>query len=124
MDLLRTRGTPHVLFWSEDPTAVIAAHFASAFFGTLALNGVTIIEAYALGLYATQAHCGIKLEGKLMLPGMPDLLAGPSGDTEGVDLQLPDNSTVPLPEVAGLDMSKGIANAVAGRQHQQQQWGQ
>lgn len=44
-----------MLFWSEDPSGLVAAHFASIFFGTLALEGsVSLLEAYALALFSTQ----------------------------------------------------------------------
>lgn len=114
-ELLRGRGVPHVLFWPEDPTGLVAAQFSYVFFSTLAAAGSSIMEAYAQALYATQAHCGLKSDGKLMMPGMPDLLAGTSGpEGDGVELLLPDNTTIPPPEVPGLELSKGIVNAVAG----------
>jgi hypothetical protein len=54
-ELLRAKGVPHVMFWSEDPSALVAAHFSSIFFSMLALErGVTVLEAYALSLFATQ----------------------------------------------------------------------
>lgn len=48
------------------------------------------------------------------MPNMPDLLTGPVDDPDGVTLALPDNSSVPPPEVPGLDLSRGIAAAVEG----------
>ncbi len=41
---------------------------------------------------------------------MPDLLTA-----SGAEFMLPDNSTVPLPDVDGLDISNGISQAVEGR---------
>ena len=56
-ELLRAKGVPNVLFWSEDPSGLVAAHFASIFFGTLALEGsVSLLEAYALALFSTQVR--------------------------------------------------------------------
>lgn len=49
------KGVPNILFWSEDPSGLVAAHFSSIFFSMLALEGhVSILEAYALTLFATQ----------------------------------------------------------------------
>lgn len=62
-----------------------------------------------------QAHLGAKVDGKLTMPNMPDLLTGPADDPDGVTLALPDNSSVPSPEVPGLDLSRGVAAAVEGR---------
>ncbi|KAF6260727.1 hypothetical protein COO60DRAFT_1505165 [Scenedesmus sp. NREL 46B-D3] len=114
-ELLRTRGVPNVMFWSEDPSGLVAAHFSSIFFSMLALeSSVSILEAYALALFSTQAHLGAKVDGKLTMPNMPDLLTGPADDPDGVTLALPDNSSVPLPQLPGLDLSRGVAAAVEG----------
>eukprot|EP00879_Flechtneria_rotunda_P012691 GHRR01013252.1.p1 GENE.GHRR01013252.1~~GHRR01013252.1.p1 ORF type:complete len:386 (+),score=138.11 GHRR01013252.1:137-1294(+) len=114
-ELLRTKGVSNVMFWSEDPSGLVAAHFSSIFFSMLALeSNVTVLEAYALALFATQAHVGAKVDGKLTMPNMPDLLTGPTDDPDGVTLALPDNSSVPPPEVPGLDLSRGVAAAVEG----------
>lgn len=114
-ELLRAKGVPNVLFWSEDPSGLVAAHFASIFFGTLALEGsVSLLEAYALALFSTQAHLGAKVDGKLTMPNMPDLLTGPADDPGGVSLALPDNASVPLPQLPGLDLTRGVAAAVEG----------
>lgn len=57
-ELLRVKGIPNVMFWSEDPSGLVAAHFSSIFFSVLALEGhVSILEAYALALFATQVSC-------------------------------------------------------------------
>jgi hypothetical protein len=49
------KGVPNILFWSEDPPGLVAAHFSSILFSTLALEQqVTLLEAYALTLFATQ----------------------------------------------------------------------
>lgn len=54
-ELLRIKGVPNILFWSEDPSALVAAHFSSILFSVLALEGhVSLLEAYALTLFATQ----------------------------------------------------------------------
>eukprot|EP00882_Tetradesmus_deserticola_P006882 GHRQ01007249.1.p1 GENE.GHRQ01007249.1~~GHRQ01007249.1.p1 ORF type:complete len:423 (+),score=169.00 GHRQ01007249.1:147-1415(+) len=114
-ELLRSRGVPNVMFWSEDPSGLVAAHFSSIFFSMMALeSSVTILEAYALALFSTQAHLGAKVDGKLTMPNMPDLLTGPRDDPEGVTLALPDNASVPLPQLPGLDLSRGVAAAVEG----------
>eukprot|EP00775_Hariotina_reticulata_P011312 gene11312-11462_t len=114
-ELLCAKGVPHVMFWSEDPSALVAAYFSSIFFSMLALEmGVTVLEAYALSLFATQAHLGAKVDGKLTMPNMPDLLTGPADDPDGVMLSLPDNSSVPPPAISGLDLSRGVAAAVEG----------
>ena len=55
-ELLRLKGIRHVIFWAEDPTALVAAHFAGAFFGALALPRVTVIEAYTMALHAVQVR--------------------------------------------------------------------
>lgn len=48
------------MFWSEDPSGLVAAHFSSIFFSMLALeNHVTLLEAYALSLFSTQVGLGI-----------------------------------------------------------------
>eukprot|EP00878_Enallax_costatus_P013328 GHUV01013934.1.p1 GENE.GHUV01013934.1~~GHUV01013934.1.p1 ORF type:complete len:645 (+),score=183.34 GHUV01013934.1:126-2060(+) len=114
-ELLRCKGVPNVMFWSEDPSGLVAAHFSSIFFSMLALeNHVTLLEAYALSLFSTQAHLGAKVDGKLTMPNMPDLLTGPADDPDGVTLALPDNSSVQPPEVPGLDLSRGVAAVVEG----------
>jgi hypothetical protein len=61
-----------------------------------------------------QAHLGAKVDGKLTMPNMPDLLTGPADDPDGVTLALPDNSSVPLPQLPGMDLSRGVAAAVEG----------
>jgi hypothetical protein len=53
-ELVRLRGVRHVIFWAEDPTALVASHFTSAFFGALALPRTTVIEAYTLALFSVQ----------------------------------------------------------------------
>jgi hypothetical protein len=63
---------------------------------------------------STQAHLGAKVDGKLTMPNMPDLLTGPPDDPEAVKLALPDNASVPQPQLPGLDLSAGIAAAVPG----------
>jgi hypothetical protein len=45
---------------------------------------------------------------------MPDLLTGPPDDPESVTLALPDNSSVPLPPLPGVDVSQGVAAVVPG----------
>jgi hypothetical protein len=56
-ELLRTKGVPNILFWSEDPSGLVAAHFSSLLFSMLALEGhVTLLEAYALALFAAQVR--------------------------------------------------------------------
>jgi hypothetical protein len=48
---------PNILFWSEDPSALVASHFSALLFSTLALERhVSLLEAYALALYATQVR--------------------------------------------------------------------
>jgi hypothetical protein len=43
------------MFWSEDPSGLVAAHFSSIFFSMMALeSNVTMLEAYALALFSTQ----------------------------------------------------------------------
>jgi hypothetical protein len=43
------------MFWSEDPSGLVAAHFSSIFFSMMALEtNVSILEAYALALFSTQ----------------------------------------------------------------------
>lgn len=164
-ELLRLRGLPNVLFWSEDPSALVAAHFSAALFSMLALeSNVTLLEAYALSLFATQvrlrsahsqrscigalaafcarlgcttvelaqharmlparhatpmhartqAHLGAKVDGKLTMPNMPDLLTGPPDHPDSVVLALPDNGSVPPPNLPGVDLSRGVAAAVEG----------
>jgi hypothetical protein len=120
---MRARGVPQVLYWSEDPVAVIAAQFASTFFTALSIPGTTVIEAYTLSLYSTQAHCGAKVEGSLVVPAMPDLLSGPEGHEEGPELQLPDNTSVPALQLTGVDVSQGLAAAVPGEWCRMQQKG-
>jgi hypothetical protein len=54
-ELLRVKGVPNILFWSEDPSGLVAAYFSSILFSALALeHQVTLLEAYALTLFATQ----------------------------------------------------------------------
>jgi hypothetical protein len=65
-------------------------------------------------LSCVQAHLGAKVDGKLTMPNMPDLLTGPADDPDGVTLALPDNSSVPLPQLPGMDLSRGVAAAVEG----------
>lgn len=115
-ELLRARGVPHVLFWPEEPTALIGGHFAGTLTALLAHPDAKLLEAYAIALYAVQAHCGVKqAEGGLSSPAMPDLLSVSSfAGEEGGGMMLPDNASVPLPEEAGLDLSKGVAAAVEG----------
>lgn len=49
------------------------------------------------------------------MPNMPDLLTGPPEDPESVSLALPDNSSVPLPQLAqGVDLTQGVAAVVPG----------
>jgi hypothetical protein len=48
------------------------------------------------------------------MPNMPDLLTGQPDDPDGVTLALPDNSSVPLPQLPGVDLSRGVAAAVEG----------
>lgn len=103
--------------------AVIAAQFASTFFTALSIPGTTVIEAYTLSLYSTQAHCGAKVEGSLVVPAMPDLLSGPEGHEEGPELQLPDNTSVPALQLTGVDVSQGLAAAVPGEWCRMQQKG-
>lgn len=56
-ELLRVKGVANILFWSEDPSGLVAAHFSSTLFSMLALEGhVTLLEAYALALFATQVR--------------------------------------------------------------------
>jgi hypothetical protein len=55
-ELLRLKGIRHVVFWAEDPTALVAAHFAGAFFGSLALPRVSVVEAYTMALHAVQVR--------------------------------------------------------------------
>lgn len=56
-ELLRCKGVPNVLFWSEDPSGLVAAHFSSIFFSMLALEDhVSLLEAYALSLFSTQVR--------------------------------------------------------------------
>eukprot|EP00878_Enallax_costatus_P025565 GHUV01027364.1.p3 GENE.GHUV01027364.1~~GHUV01027364.1.p3 ORF type:complete len:105 (-),score=33.18 GHUV01027364.1:850-1164(-) len=62
-----------------------------------------------------KAHLGAKVDGKLTMPNMPDLLTGPADDPDGVTLALPDNSSVQPPEVPGLDLSRGVAAVVEGK---------
>jgi hypothetical protein len=51
------KGVPNILYWSEDPSGLVAAHFSSILFSMLALEGhVTLLEAYALTLFATQVR--------------------------------------------------------------------
>lgn len=71
---------------------------------------------------APQAHLGPKVEGKLTMPNMPDLLTGPMDDPESVTLALPDNSSVPLPALPGVDLSHGVAAVVPGENFVQQHW--
>lgn len=54
------------------------------------------------------------MDGKLTMPSMPDLLTGPADEPDGVQLELPDNASVPPPLLPGVDLSKGIAAAVEG----------
>jgi hypothetical protein len=55
-ELVRLRGVRNVIFWAEDPTALVAAHFAAAFFGALGLPRVSVIEAYTIALYSVQVR--------------------------------------------------------------------
>jgi hypothetical protein len=48
------------------------------------------------------------------MPNMPDLLTGPPEDPQSVTLALPDNSSVPLPALPGVDVSQGVAAVVPG----------
>lgn len=58
-ELLRVKGVPNILYWSADPSGLVAAHFSSILFSMLALEGhVTLLEAYALTLFATQVRWG------------------------------------------------------------------
>ena len=53
------KGVPNILFWSEDPSGLVAAHFSSTLFSSMALEGhVTLLEAYALALFASQVGRG------------------------------------------------------------------
>jgi hypothetical protein len=61
-----------------------------------------------------QAHLGAKVDGKLTMPNMPDLLTGPMDDPDSVTLALPDNSSVPLPSLPGVDLTHGVAAVVPG----------
>lgn len=61
-----------------------------------------------------QAHLGAKVDGKLTMPNMPDLLTGPMDDPDSVTLALPDNSSVPLPLLPGVDLTHGVAAVVPG----------
>lgn len=45
---MRLDAVPHVLFWPEDPTALIAAQFAHAFFALLSHPDCKLLEAYAV----------------------------------------------------------------------------
>ena len=55
---MRLRGVKHVIFWAEDPTALVASHFASAFFSALSLPGASVIEAYTMALFSVQVWEG------------------------------------------------------------------
>lgn len=58
-ELLRMKGIPNIMFWSEDPSALVSAHFSSIFFSVLGMEPhVTLLEAYALSLFATQVRKG------------------------------------------------------------------
>jgi hypothetical protein len=61
-----------------------------------------------------QALLGPKVDGKLTMPNMPDLLTGPPDDPDSITLALPDNSSVLPPSMPGLDLSRGVAAAVPG----------
>ena len=64
-ELLRLRGVRNVIFWAEDPSALLAAQFAGAFFGAMGLPRVTVIEAYTIALYSVQVRRRLRLRLRL-----------------------------------------------------------
>ena len=56
-ELLRVKGVPNIIFWGEDPSVLVASHFSALLFSSLATEGhVSLLEAYALALFATQVR--------------------------------------------------------------------
>jgi hypothetical protein len=83
-ELLRTKGVPNVMFWSEDPSGLVAAHFSSIFFGMMALeSSVTMLEAYALALFSTQVCGDEQQQQQHPEPAKATLCASAAGEQQG-----------------------------------------
>lgn len=108
---LQSVGVHHAIVWPEGTNvpAAVAAQFSHTFFCGLLLLKSAVHEAFALANHVVQAHCTTfnNMDNQYIPPSLPSLYSP-------IKAILPDNSSIPGPNLAGVDTSLGLASAVPG----------
>eukprot|EP01023_Acetabularia_acetabulum_P005130 TRINITY_DN12107_c0_g1_i13.p3 TRINITY_DN12107_c0_g1~~TRINITY_DN12107_c0_g1_i13.p3 ORF type:complete len:258 (-),score=39.75 TRINITY_DN12107_c0_g1_i13:1830-2603(-) len=106
---IRQFGVSHVIHWEPGCKvyALPAFMFLHSFFGLLRNTSATVQEAYEVAIFSVQVHCGRLVAGEHKTPPTPKL----NSDSPPC---LPSNVSIPLPEISGMDFSKGVQAALPG----------
>jgi hypothetical protein len=107
---LQSAGVQNSIVWPENlpVPAVVAAQFSHTLFASLLHMRTSVHEAFALANHVVQAHCTTIIEGQYVPPALPSLFSP-------LKAQLPDNSSIPNPVLAGVDPSLPLASTIAGK---------